>query len=115
MEAQFSTVQGVVVHDFDEDGNLDLLIGGNFHVSEVETGRADASIGLFMAGDGRGHFTPLGALESGFNAHFDVRDLSLAHSVKGGPLIPVANNDGRMQVFQFGPYQDPEVDSFSKY
>ena len=103
VEAQFSTVQDVVVHDFDEDGNLDLLIGGNFHVSEVETGRADASIGLLITGDGRGHFTPVDPSESGFNAHLDVRDLALARSAKGAPLIPVANNDDRMHVFEFGP------------
>ena len=102
VEAQFSTVQGIIVHDFDEDGNLDLLIAGNFHVSEVETGRADAGIGLFMTGDGKGDFVPIPPTDSGFKADLDVRDLTLAHSTKGKPLIIVANNNDRMQVFRYG-------------
>jgi hypothetical protein len=100
IEAQFSTIQGVVVHDFDKDGNLDILIGGNFYVSEVETGRADAGIGLLMNGDGRGNFNPVDPTMSGFFAHLDVRDLAIARGVDGKPLILVANNNDRVQVFQ---------------
>ena len=102
VEAQFSTVQGIIVHDFDEDGNLDLLIAGNFYVSEVETGRADAGIGLFMTGDGKGDFVPIPPTDSGFKADLDVRDLTLARSARGKPLILVANNNDRMQVFRYG-------------
>ena len=102
VEAQFSTVQGVVVQDFDGDGNLDLLVAGNFHVSEVETGRADAGIGLLLTGDGRGHFRPVHVSNSGFMADRDVRDLAMVRSAHGPPYILVGNNNDRMQVFRVG-------------
>ena len=63
--------------DLDGDGNLDLLMAGNFYVSEVETGRADAGIGLYMKGDGKGGFAPVKPAKSGFLAREDVRDLAI--------------------------------------
>ena len=38
-EAQFSAINGMVVDDFDDDGNLDVLIDGNDYGTEVGTGR----------------------------------------------------------------------------
>ena len=102
VEAQFSTVQGVVVQDFDGDRNLDLLIAGNFYVSEVETGRADAGIGLLLTGDGLGNFSPVHVSESGFMAGLDVRDLAMAHSADGRSYVLVGNNNDRMQIFRVG-------------
>ena len=102
VEAQFSTVQGIVVQDFDGDRNLDLLIAGNFHVSEVETGRADAGIGLLLNGDGHGNFSPVHVSTSGFMADRDVRDLALARSADGPSHVLVGNNNDRMQVFRLG-------------
>ena len=102
VEAQFSTVQGIVVKDFDGDDNLDLLVAGNFHVSEVETGRADAGIGLLLTGDGHGNFHPVQVSTSGFMADLDVRDLAMARSANGPPYILVGNNNDRLQVFRVG-------------
>jgi len=99
IEAQFSTIFGIIPHDYDQDGHLDLLIAGNFYVSEVETGRADASIGLLLSGDGKGNFSAVPGRESGFNAHLDVRDIALIKTTQGN-LVLVANNDDRMQVFK---------------
>ena len=50
-EAQFSSVNKIIVKDFNRDGNKDILLGGNLFSSEVETPRNDASIGLFLTGD----------------------------------------------------------------
>jgi hypothetical protein len=100
VEAQLSTVQSIVVQDFDGDRNLDLLISGNFYVSEVETGRADAGIGLLLTGDGHGKFNPVHVSASGFMADLDVRDLAIARSADGPSYILVGNNNDRMQVFR---------------
>jgi len=100
IEAQFSTIRGIIPHDLDKDGNLDLLIAGNFYVSEVETGRADASIGLYLKGDGSGEFQPLSVTQSGFNAHLDVRDIALINKF-GTPMILIANNNDSMQIFEY--------------
>ena len=102
-EAQFSTVFGIIPYDFDNDGKMDLLIAGNFYVSEIETGRADASIGLFLKGRGNGEFVPVSVTESGFYAYKDVRDIQLVESADGSKMVIVANNNDYLQVFKIVP------------
>ena len=41
-EAQISQLSGIVVDDFDGDGNLDVLLNGNDYGTDVSTGRYDA-------------------------------------------------------------------------
>ncbi|MCH8904833.1 MAG: VCBS repeat-containing protein [Bacteroidetes bacterium] len=113
VEAQFSTVFGIIPEDLDHDGFLDLLIAGNFYVSEVETGRADAGVGLFMKGNGKGQFTPVRITDSGFNASKDVRDLALLkRKATLGSLILVGNNNDAMQVFRVKPLFEEEELAF---
>lgn len=100
VEAQFSAVQGIVVEDFTQDGIEDVLLAGNFFVSEVETGRADASTGLLLKGMGDGSFTSLSSAESGFFAPSDVRDLQKFTNAKGEIKIIVANNNFAVQLFE---------------
>ena len=100
--AQFSTVFGIIPEDFDKDGHMDLIIAGNLYVSEVETGRADAGIGLYLRGYGKGDFTAVNVTESGFFASYDVRDLALLKINDNKSLILVANNNDKIQVFEVG-------------
>jgi len=115
IEAQFSSVFGIIAKDFDNDQDIDLILAGNFYVSEVETGRADASIGLFLQGNGKGEFRSMTVVESGFNADLDVRDIDLIELGKGNNeyLILVCNNDDKMQVFHLKitnrPFENEEL------
>ncbi|MCH8905113.1 MAG: VCBS repeat-containing protein, partial [Bacteroidetes bacterium] len=103
IEAQVSMVFGIIIEDFNGDGNEDVLLAGNFYVSEVETGRADAGIGLYLKGNGKGNFTPVKVRESGFFADRDVRDLALIKNYDdSGYSILVANNNDKMQIFLNG-------------
>lgn len=93
MESQFSSIQGIVVEDFDGDGIRDLAIAGNMFNAEIETTRADASIGLILKGSKEAfQFNPLAVKESGVFLPFDVKDLQM---VKTGPTFSllVACND----------------------
>ena len=65
VQLQFSPVYGVVVNDYNHDGNLDALLVGNSYATEVSTGRYDASIGLYLRGDGKGNFTVVPVTSSG--------------------------------------------------
>jgi len=40
--AQISPVRGIIAHDVDADGNLDLVLAGNLYDAEANTTRADA-------------------------------------------------------------------------
>jgi enediyne biosynthesis protein E4 len=98
-KAQFSTVQAVIVRDFNNDGHPDLLISGNYHEREVETTRSDASMGLLLLGDSKMNFTPLAPYNSGFYARGNARDMVLL-KVGGKPVIVVANNSDKMDAFE---------------
>lgn len=97
VEAQISSVNQILVQDFDKDGNLDALLVGNLYSSEVETPRADAGIGLFLKGKGDGAFKPINASKSGFYAPNDVKDMATVKTSKGDFII-CAKNDDYIQV-----------------
>lgn len=93
IEAQMSPINQILVKDIDQDGNLDVVVAGNLHTSEVETPRADAGIGLVLKGDGQGSFSALNARDSGFYTSGDVKDLALIKIKDSTFIISVKNND----------------------
>ncbi len=99
--AQISPIRGIVVHDVDGDGNVDLIVAGNTYETEPNTPRADAGKGLWLKGDGRGNFRPVSPSESGFLAPLDVRDLALIDTPTG-KVVLVANNGAPLQAFTIG-------------
>ena len=101
-EAQVSPVNAIICQDFNQDGNVDLLLGGNLYVSEVETGRADAGTGLLLFGDGKGDFKSMPYEKSGFYIPGDVKDLALIlQANKPTPSILVTNNNAAIQLFEY--------------
>ncbi|MDW7691126.1 VCBS repeat-containing protein [Flammeovirgaceae bacterium SG7u.111] len=98
-EVQLSSINGIVAEDFNEDGNLDIIVAGNLYTSEVETPRNDGGIGCLLLGDGKGNFTPTTFPESGILIYNDTRDLKL---IKGNKewLLLAGNNQGPVQIFK---------------
>jgi len=97
--AQITPIKSMLVRDFDGDGHLDLVLGGNLYDPEPNTPRADAGNGLWLRGDGRGHFQPVPPGESGFVAPRNVSGLSLLRG-RGRDALIVANTGDSLQVFQ---------------
>jgi len=100
LETQFSTVNSILVNDFDGDGNADVILAGNDYSPEVETGRYDASVGNFLKGDGKGHFKNIPAAQTGFFVDTYARDMKTI-STQNGKLILVGNNNDRMKVISW--------------
>ena len=100
VEAQLAPINDAVSGDFNNDGHLDFVVAGNLYASEVETGRADAGLGLVLAGNGQGGFMVLPPAKNGFFAGDDAKDLAL---IKGqsGLMLLVANNDTYLQVYRY--------------
>jgi enediyne biosynthesis protein E4 len=99
VEAQFSTVYGISVKDYDGDGKMDILLGGNFYQSKPEVGIYDASYGLLLKGDGKGNFKAVKGNESGFFLKGAVRDIISIKSKKKN-LVIVARNNDQIKIFQ---------------
>lgn len=93
MEAQFAPVMGTTIKDVDLDGNLDVLIVGNFYHSEVGYGQYDASLGLLLEGDGKGNFKGQPFTESGFTVKGDARALVEVSTTAGNIILASRNND----------------------
>ncbi len=93
-EAQLSPTYGILIRDFNDDGNPDILTGGNLHAAKPEVGRYDASYGLLLTGDGKGNFTPLSAAQSGVRIDGEVRDFATVKSGDEERILVVRNNAG---------------------
>jgi len=93
LEAQIAPMYGILATDIDGDGKADLLMAGNFDGVKPEIGKMSAGYGLYLRGDGKGHFTPVRELESGFFVPGQARDIQRVRTRKGSVYIVSRNND----------------------
>ena len=98
-EIQFAPVYGVVSSDFNQDGFLDVLAVGNSYSTEVSNGFCDASVGLYLQGDGQGNFKPLTPEASGFYADGDAKGMAMLMDKNGHNLLLIGNNSGKMEAY----------------
>ena len=91
--AQFSPVYAMLATDFDQDGHLDVLMGGNLYRAKPETGIYDASYGLLLKGNGKGSFEALKSGESGVFVKGEIRSLKNVRAGNKELVIVGRNND----------------------
>jgi enediyne biosynthesis protein E4 len=96
--AQIAPIKAIIARDVDGDGNLDLIVAGNLYDAEPNAPRADAGNGLWLRGDGRGHFTAVPPAASGFLAPLNASGLALINTPAGKAVL-VANTGDSLQVF----------------
>lgn len=104
-EVQFSPVQAFLSDDFNNDGNLDILTGGNFFGGDTKQGRYDASYGNLLLGDGQGNFKVTPPAESGFVIRGEVRSIKTVDISGDSSLIMVARNNNTLQLFRVESWQ----------
>jgi hypothetical protein len=98
--AQYSAINGMVVDDFDADGNLDICMNTNDYASDPANGRYDALNGLLLKGDGKGKFLPLDILQSGIYIPGNGKSLVKLRGNNGKYLLAAAQNRGYLKIFQ---------------
>lgn len=95
IQAQFSPVFTINTIDYNQDGNLDLLLCGNMNQARIRFGKYDANFGILLKGDGKGHFNYITQQESGFHIWGDVRTVL---SIKNNLLFGI--NQQPIKVYQ---------------
>jgi hypothetical protein len=86
-------VYGITAEDFDRDGNVDILMAGNFYQAKPEVGIYDASFGVLLKGDGKGNFTAIPTQQSGISVRGAVRDIVVLKRNKNKTLLFAQNNE----------------------
>tara|TARA_Y100000385_G_scaffold216519_1_gene225484 strand:- start:2637 stop:5891 length:3255 start_codon:yes stop_codon:yes gene_type:complete len=91
---QFSPIYAIETFDFDYDGDMDIIMGGNLYNVKPEFGRYDASYGIYLENiDGeKFNFYNNG---KGFFVEGQIRDLKVLND-----KIYVAKNNSNMEIFQ---------------
>ena len=111
----------MLAEDIDGDGKLDVLATGNDYGTEPSVGRYDACNGVFMKGDGKGSFTNLSMLQSGWSVPGNGKAMVKLKNAKGNMLIAVIENRGPLRVFKLNkiaktlPVNENDVSAIIKY
>jgi hypothetical protein len=92
--AQFSPVYGMTLTDYNKDGNMDLIIGGNQSSIRIRMGVIDANFGQLYEGDGKGSFTYVSQAVSGLNTAGDTKSMSTINIGGQTFLLVGVNNVG---------------------
>lgn len=91
--AQISSINDILIDDFNKDGIKEVLIAGNLYTSEVETTRNDAGYGsLIMLGDNFENIRALKPQESGLFINGDCKKISKIKIGHENYIISAINN-----------------------
>lgn len=72
-ESQFAPVFAIDVFDYNSDGKLDILLGGNFFEAKPEAGRYDASYGTFLTLSPQGQWQSVPSIRTGLREKGQIR------------------------------------------
>ena len=100
---QISPISSIVPIDYNGDDYLDLLVTGSIYDAEVETPRADASVGLILENNEGAGFTCLAPAQTGLLMPYNnqqVGKINLQPSNATGLLFAGSNEPARLIEFK---------------
>ena len=92
-QAQLAPIYAITLYDVDQDGILDLFLGGNQSRVKPEVGSYLGSYLWLYRGLGDGQFTWVDPATSGCSIPGEIRDLDIVNTPQGPQLWVVRNND----------------------
>jgi enediyne biosynthesis protein E4 len=96
IEAQFSPIEDIAVEDIDQDGYLDLVLGGNTTAVASYFGSYQGNWGLILKGDATGSFKTF--KESSLKIKGDVKQIREV-TVGTNKWLIFAKNNSSLEVF----------------
>ncbi|MFT6828118.1 MAG: hypothetical protein ACJAZV_001409, partial [Roseivirga sp.] len=94
-QAQMTPIYAIATGDFDRDGDLDVLLGGNLYGVKPEIGRFDAGRGIYLKNDGKGNFEAQ-PFSQGFFVEGEMRDILVFKN-----SVMVSRNQDSLAIFQY--------------
>ena len=98
--AQLSCVCGIECTDIDNDGNLDIVLGGNDFEFKPQYSRLDANYGTVLLNKGDFNFDWQNYDKSGFFVRNEIKHITSFKSKNGKRFMFVAINDEQPKVFE---------------
>ena len=97
---QLSCVCGITCADINNDGNLDLIMGGNDFEFKPQFSRLDANYGSVLLGNGLMDFEWQDYNTSGFYVRDEIKHLKQFKDNKGKIFMVAAINNNTPKIFQ---------------
>lgn len=98
-QSQLSCICGITCADVNQDGNLDLIMGGNNFEFRPQYSRLDANFGNVLLNDGDLNFEWTNYDQSGFFVREEIKHLGQFKDKDGNKFMFVAINDEKPRVF----------------
>jgi hypothetical protein len=93
-EAQYSPIYAMSIIDYNNDGNMDLILGGNQSAIRIRVGVIDANFGQLLEGDGKGNFRYISQPLSGLSLTGDAKSFQVLKIKNETYLLVGINNVG---------------------
>lgn len=98
---QMSPLYSFATSDFNGDGLVDVIAGGNFSGNQISMGKNDASFGhLLVNSDHSNAFQNIHSKQSGFTIDGEIRDIQILNTIGNNKLILIARNNKSPQLFK---------------
>ncbi len=97
---QLSCICGIACADVNDDGNVDILLGGNDFEYKPQYSQLDAGYGHVLLGDGKANFEWQQYTKSGFFVREEMKHLETFKDSEGNIYFIAALNDQKPRVFK---------------
>ena len=98
-QSQFSPIYALTLVDYNKDGNMDLILGGNQSAIRIRVGVIDANFGQLFEGDGKGNFHYVPQPLSGLSTAGDTKSLQTIE-VKGATYLLIGINNVGVKTYK---------------
>jgi hypothetical protein len=102
-QTQLSCVCGISCANVNNDGNLDIILGGNNFEFRPQYSRLDGNYGSVLLNDGNLNFDWQSYDKSGFFVKEEIKHMTQFSDQKGKTYLIVAINDEKPRLFAINP------------